>query len=251
MCLFLRAWWEQSGSYKGHGFVNGFVIGWFDACLSATGNALSQPLISQHDWRVYVDKLLMNVLFPAHGDSLFVLFFLFLILFTLKSSVLFFSAQTLHPSLSLSSCSCSLQEELVLHPPLPLPWDLRPFPLNMLVTSTWPCPMYLALPTMSRPSPHLTNLKLLISIQMCSRWPKEKSSYWARGRESSSLQRAWNRNHTLNRSIKDTVRLWWPLKTLQRQIESTSQRQPYQVEKYRWCVCFPSGTSSVLLGIVI
>lgn len=74
VCLFLRAWWEQSVSvYKGHGFVNGFVIGWFDACLSATGNALSQPLISQHDWRLSADELLMNVLFPAHADSLFVL----------------------------------------------------------------------------------------------------------------------------------------------------------------------------------
>ncbi len=191
--------------------------------------------------------MLTHFLFSSH-PSLFAQIFLFLIPFTLKSSILSFSAQTLHPSLLLSSCSCSLQVELGLHPPLPRPWDLRPFPLNMLVTSTWPCPMYLALPTMSRPSPHLANLKLLIRIQMCSWWPKEKSSYWALGRGSSPLQRAWNRHPTLNRpetgrSIKGTMRLWWPLKTLQKQMESTSQRHPYQVEKYRWCV-FLSGTSS-------
>lgn len=76
MCLFLRAWWGQFGSvHKGHGFVNGCVSGWFDACLSATGNALSQPLISQHDRHVCwwtVDEcavscpLLTQFLFSPH-----------------------------------------------------------------------------------------------------------------------------------------------------------------------------------------
>lgn len=160
------------------------------------------------------------------------------------------SAPVLHPSLLLSSCSCSLRVELVLRPPLPQPWDPPLFPLNMLGTSTWPCPVYLALPTMSRPSPHLTTLNLPkrsrhTRAQMCPRRPKERSWYWAWGRGSYPLQRAWNRHHTLSRpetgrSLKGTIRLWWPLKTFQKQMESTSQRQPCQVEEFWQCVwlCF-------------
>lgn len=187
----------------------------------------------------------------------------FLTRFTLKSfhpSLLlyFLSYHLLLSSIALllSSCSCSLRVELVLRPPLPRLWDPPLFQLNMPGTSTWPCPMYLALLTMSRPFPHLTILNLPkrsshTKVQMCPWRPKEKDWYWTWGRGSSPLQRPWNGHHTLSRpktgrSLKGTIRCWWPLKTFQKQMESTSQRQPCQVEEYWWSIwlCFKCHLSS-------